>query len=129
MQPFFLEQRQFFRVEQRFRAVARQLAWHAGDVVADESIELQPVNLSAGGLWVTQPLPFLDGTLLAVELSIPGWTEHKSDFFHPSTPLNSPWVAVAQLVHRPPGWVVKFVNVDADHQRALDRFLRALQPK
>jgi len=91
-------------------------------------------DISAGGLLLNSPKAFPLGTLLRLELKVPGWGKHQGHFGPASDQDLRPLVAVGQVVRietMEDGEYelgVKFLNVYPDDQEALRRFIEASAP-
>ena len=88
-------------------------------------------DISSGGLLLSSPKAFPFGTLLKLEIKVPGWGKHQGGFAPSFEQDLRPLVAVGQVVRIETldgaGYElgVKFLNVDPDDQEALKRFIMA----
>ena len=91
-------------------------------------------DISAGGLLISSPKSLPLGTLLKLEMKVPGWGKHQGKFGPAHDQDLRPLVAVGQV-----GRVetldagdfelgVKFLNVYPDDQEALRKFIEASAP-
>ncbi len=91
-------------------------------------------DISAGGLLLNSPRLFPLGTLLKLEIRVPGWGKHQSLFGPAHERDLRPLVAVGQVVRietleeREYEIGVKFLNVYPDDQEALRKFIEASVP-
>ena len=91
-------------------------------------------DISAGGLLLSSPKPFTLGTLLKLELKVPGWGKHQNRFGPAHDQDLRPLVAVGQVVRIETleegdyELGVKFLNVYPDDQEALRKFIEASAP-
>jgi hypothetical protein len=88
-------------------------------------------DISAGGLLLSSPRDFPLGTLLKLELRVPGWGKHQGHFGPAHDQDLRPLVAVGQVVRIETldagdfELGVKFLNVYPDDQEALRKFIEA----
>ncbi|MDR3673790.1 MAG: PilZ domain-containing protein [Holophaga sp.] len=88
-------------------------------------------DISAGGLLLSSARSFPLGTLLKLELRVPGWGKHQGHFGPASDQDLRPLVAVGQVVRIETldagdfELGVKFLNVYPDDQEALRKFVEA----
>jgi c-di-GMP-binding flagellar brake protein YcgR len=88
-------------------------------------------DISAGGLLLTSPKELPLGTLLKLELRVPGWGKHQGHFGPAHEQDLRPLVAVGQVVRveQLDGGEyelgIKFLNVYPDDQAALLKFIEA----
>jgi len=88
-------------------------------------------DISAGGLLVSSPRSFPLGTLLKLELRVPGWGKFQGKFGPAHDQDLRPLVAVGQVVRIETldagdfELGVKFLNVYPDDQEALRKFIDA----
>ena len=91
-------------------------------------------DISAGGLLLTSPRNYPLGTLLRLELRVPGWGKHQGRFGPAHEQDLRPLVAVGQVVRIETleegeyELGVKFLNVYPDDQEALRKFIEASVP-
>ena len=91
-------------------------------------------DISAGGLLLTSPKAIALGTLLKLELRVPGWGKHQGRFGPAHEQDLRPLVAVGQVVRLETleegdfELGVKFLNVYPDDQEALRKFIEASAP-
>jgi c-di-GMP-binding flagellar brake protein YcgR len=91
-------------------------------------------DISAGGLLVSSARSFPLGTLLKLELRVPGWGKHQGRFGPASDQDLRPLVAVGQVVRVETldagdyELGIKFLNVYPDDQEALRKFIEASAP-
>jgi c-di-GMP-binding flagellar brake protein YcgR len=91
-------------------------------------------DISAGGLLLSSPKSLPLGTLLKLELRVPGWGKHQGRFGPAHDQDLRPLVAVGQVVRIETldagdyELGVKFLNVYPDDQEALRKFIDASIP-
>jgi c-di-GMP-binding flagellar brake protein YcgR len=91
-------------------------------------------DISAGGLLLSSPKAFPLGTLLKLEMKVPGWGKHQGRFGPAHDQDLRPLVAVGQVVRVETldegefELGVKFLNVYPDDQEALRKFIDASAP-
>lgn len=91
-------------------------------------------DVSAGGLLLSSAREYPLGTLLKLEVKIPGWGKHQNTFGPPLDKETRPLVAVGQVVRveqiDPSGFElgIKFLNVYPDDWSALLKFIEAATP-
>ena len=91
-------------------------------------------DISAGGLLLNSPKELPLGTLLKLEVRVPGWGKHQGHFGPAHEQDLRPLVAVGQVVRvecMESGEYelgVKFLNVYPDDQAALLKFIQASVP-
>jgi c-di-GMP-binding flagellar brake protein YcgR len=91
-------------------------------------------DISAGGLLLSSPKSLPLGTLLKLELRVPGWGKHQGKFGPAHDQDLRPLVAVGQVVRIETldagdyELGVKFLNVYPDDQEALRKFIDASTP-
>jgi c-di-GMP-binding flagellar brake protein YcgR len=91
-------------------------------------------DISAGGLLLSSPKSLPLGTLLKLELRVPGWGKHQGKFGPAHDQDLRPLVAVGQVVRIETldagdyELGVKFLNVYPDDQEALRKFIEASTP-
>ena len=91
-------------------------------------------DISAGGLLLSSPKAFPLGTLLKLEMKVPGWGKHQGRFGPAHDQDLRPLVAVGQVVRVETldegefELGVKFLNVYPDDQEALRKFVEASAP-
>lgn len=91
-------------------------------------------DVSVGGLLVSSDKPLPLGTLLKLEIKVPGWGKHQNRFGPPGEGDLRPLVAVGEVVRLEQmdddaGYElgVKFLNVYPDDLAALVKFINAAQ--
>ena len=88
-------------------------------------------DVSGGGLLLSTPREYPLGTLLKLEVQIPGWGRHQNAFGPPSERDARPLVAVGQVVRVERMDTddfelgIKFLNVYPDDWAALLKFIEA----
>ena len=108
----------------------QELSFHKGEAPAISSYR----DVSAGGLLVDSPRAYPLGTLLKVELRIPGWGRYQNHFGPVQDADVRPLVALGMVVRVEQmdagGYElgVKFQNVYPDDLDALVKFLEASTP-
>jgi c-di-GMP-binding flagellar brake protein YcgR len=91
-------------------------------------------DISAGGLLISSPKSLPLGTLLKLEMKVPGWGKHQGKFGPAHDQDLRPLVAVGQVVRVETldagdfELGVKFLNVYPDDQEALRKFIEASAP-
>jgi c-di-GMP-binding flagellar brake protein YcgR len=91
-------------------------------------------DISVGGLLLSSPKSIPLGTLLKLELRVPGWGKHQGRFGPAHDQDLRPLVAVGQVVRIETldagdyELGVKFLNVYPDDQEALRKFIEASAP-
>jgi len=91
-------------------------------------------DISAGGLLLSSPKAVPLGTLLKLELRVPGWGKHQGRFGPAADQDLRPLVAVGQVVRVETldagdyELGIKFLNVYPDDQEALRKFIEASAP-
>ena len=91
-------------------------------------------DISAGGLLISSPKSIPLGTLLKLEMKVPGWGKHQGKFGPAHDQDLRPLVAVGQVVRVETldagdfELGVKFLNVYPDDQEALRKFIEASAP-
>ncbi|MBI4911315.1 MAG: PilZ domain-containing protein [Acidobacteria bacterium] len=91
-------------------------------------------DVSGGGLLLNSPNPAALGTLLKLEVRLPGWGRHQSAFGPSAERDLKPLVAVGEVVRLEAledgnfELGVKFLNVYPDDLEALLRFIEAAGP-
>jgi c-di-GMP-binding flagellar brake protein YcgR len=91
-------------------------------------------DISAGGLLLNSARDFPLGTLLKLEIRVPGWGKHQNGFGPAHDQDLRPLVAVGKVVRIETleegdfELGVKFLNVYPDDQEALRRFIDASLP-
>ncbi len=91
-------------------------------------------DISAGGLLLSSPRAFPLGTLLRLEMKVPGWGKHQGRFGPAHDQDLRPLVAVGQVVRIETldegefELGVKFLNVYPDDREALRKFIDASAP-
>jgi hypothetical protein len=91
-------------------------------------------DVSGGGLLLSAPREYPLGTLLKLEVRVPGWGRYQNTFGSPSDKDGRPLVAVGQVVRVEQmdagGFElgIKFLNVYPDDWAALLKFIQATAP-
>lgn len=91
-------------------------------------------DVSGGGILLDSPQEHPLGTLLKLEVHLPGWGRHQKGFGSPSDKEVRPLVAVGQVVRVEQldagGFElgIKFLNVYPDDWAALLKFIEAATP-
>jgi len=91
-------------------------------------------DISAGGLLLSSPKAIPLGTVLKLEMRVPGWGKHQNRFGPPQDQDQRPLVAVGQVVRLETLDAgdyeigIKFLNVYPDDQEALKKFIAASAP-
>jgi c-di-GMP-binding flagellar brake protein YcgR len=91
-------------------------------------------DISAGGLLLSSAKALPLGTLLKLEIKVPGWGKHQGKFGPAHDQDLRPLVAVGQIVRIETleegdfELGVKFLNVYPDDQEALRKFIEASAP-
>lgn len=91
-------------------------------------------DISAGGLLLSSTKELTLGTILKLEMRVPGWGRHQNHFGPPQDQDNRPLVAVGQVVRIETLDAgdyeigIKFLNVYPDDQEALKKFIAASAP-
>jgi hypothetical protein len=108
----------------------QELSFHKGEAPATSSYR----DVSAGGLLVESPRAYALGTLLKLELRVPGWGRYQNHFGPVQDAEVRPLVALGMVVRVEQldagGFElgVKFQNVYPDDLEALVKFLEATAP-
>ncbi len=91
-------------------------------------------DVSAGGLLLSAPREYPLGTLLKLEVQIPGWGRHQGGFGSASDKDTRPLGAIGQVVRIEQMDAgdfelgIKFINVYPDDWAALLKFIEAAAP-
>jgi len=91
-------------------------------------------DVSGGGLLLSSPREIPLGTLLKLELRVPGWGKHQNHFGPVQDLDQRPLVAVGQVVRvealedGPFELGIKFLNVYPDDMAALLKYIHAATP-
>lgn len=89
------------------------------------------LDVSGGGLLLSSPTQIPLGTLLKLEIRVPGWGRHQNRFAFSENPDQRPLVAIGQVVRVEAleegdyELGIKFLNVYPDDQAALLKFIDA----
>ncbi len=124
------ERRQFQRIPLEAKLSFQELSFHKGDSPAAASYK----DVSVGGLLVDSPRAYPLGTLLKLELRVPGWGRFQNHFGPTQDADARPLVALGKVVRVEEmdsgGYElgVKFQNVYPDDLEALMKFLEASVP-
>ena len=124
------ERRQYKRIPMGASVSFQELSFQK-EPPSGQSVYL---DVSAGGLLLSSPREFPLGTLLKLEIRVPGWGKHQNHFV-PAFELDlRPLVAVGQVVRveqmegNDYEIGVKFLNVYPDDLAALMKFIHASAP-
>jgi c-di-GMP-binding flagellar brake protein YcgR len=124
------ERRQYRRIPLEASLGFQELSFHKGEAPASSSYR----DVSAGGLLVESPRAYALGTLLKLELKVPGWGRFQNHFGPVQDADVRPLVALGMVVRVEQldagGFElgVKFQNVYPDDLEALVKFLEATAP-
>ena len=124
------ERRQYQRIPLEASLSFQELSFHKGDIPATSSYK----DVSGGGLLVDSPRAYPLGTLLKLELRVPGWGRYQNHFGPVQDADVRPLVALGMVVRVEQmdagGYElgVKFQNVYPDDLEALVKFLEATAP-
>ena len=124
------ERRQYQRIPLEATLSFQELSFHKGDAPATSSYK----DVSAGGILVDSPRAYPLGTLLKLELRVPGWVRYQNPFGPVQEADVRPLVALGMVVRVEQldagGYElgVKFQNVYPDDLEALVKFLEATAP-
>ena len=124
------ERRQYRRIPLEASLSFQELSFHKGEAPATCSYK----DVSGGGLLVDSPRAYPLGTLLKLEIRVPGWGKHQDRFGPAHDQDLRPLVAVGQVVRVETleeadyELGVKFLNVYPDDQEALRKFIEASAP-
>ena len=124
------ERRQYQRIPLEATLNLQELSFHKGDAPATSSYK----DVSGGGLLVDSPRAYPLGTLLKLELRVPGWGRYQNHFGPVQDADVRPLVALGMVVRVEQmdagGYElgVKFQNVYPDDLEALVKFLEATVP-
>ncbi len=124
------ERRQFTRIPLGATVGFQELTFSG----APEPSESVFKDVSGGGLLLSTPREYPLGTLLKLEVRIPGWGRHQNAFDPVSDRETRPLVAVGQVVRVEQmdtgGFElgIKFLNVYPDDWVALLKFIEAAAP-
>lgn len=124
------ERRQFRRIPLEASLSFQELSFHKGETPAMSSYR----DVSAGGMLVDSPRAYSLGTLLKLELRVPGWGKYLNHFGPTQDNEVRPLVALGMVVRIEQldagGYElgVKFQNVYPDDLEALVKFLEAAAP-
>jgi c-di-GMP-binding flagellar brake protein YcgR len=124
------ERRQFRRIPLEASLSFQELSFHKGEAPATCCYK----DVSGGGLLVDSPRAYPLGTLLKLELRVPGWGRYQNHFGPVQDADVRPLVALGMVVRveqmDTDGYElgVKFQNVYPDDLEALVKFLEATSP-
>lgn len=124
------ERRQYRRIPLEASLGFQELSFHKGEAPASSSYR----DVSAGGLLVESPRAYALGTLLKLEVRVPGWGRFQNRFGPVQDAEVRPLVALGMVVRVEQldegGYElgVKFQNVYPDDLEALVKFLEATAP-
>ncbi len=122
------ERRQFQRIPLDAQVVFQEIAFSREVTSASSSYK----DVSGGGLLLSSPREHPLGTLLKLEIRLPGWGKHQHAFGTVQELEQRPLVAVGQVVRVEAiedgtyELGIKFLNVYPDDQAAMMRFLEAI---
>ena len=108
----------------------QELSFHKGDAPATSNYR----DVSVGGLLVDSPKAYPLGTLLKLELKVPGWGRYQNHFGPTQDADARPLVALGMVVRVEQMDAgdyelgIKFQNVYSDDLEALMKFLEASAP-
>ena len=124
------ERRQYQRIPLEASLSFQELSFHKGEAPATCNYK----DVSGGGLLVDSPRVYSLGTLLKLELRVPGWGRYQNHFGPVQDAEGRPLVALGMVVRVEQldsgGYElgVKFQNVYPDDLEALVKFLEASAP-
>ena len=124
------ERRQYQRIPLEATMSFQELSFHKGESPATSCYK----DVSGGGLLVDSPRAYPLGTLLKLELKVPGWGRYQNHFGPVHDAEVRPLVALGMVVRVEQmdsgGYElgVKFQNVYPDDLEALVKFLVASAP-
>ena len=124
------ERRQYRRMPLEASLSFQELSFHKGEAPATSSYR----DVSGGGLLLDSPRAYALGTLLKLELKVPGWGRYQNHFGPTSDADSRPLVALGMVVRVEQmdtgGFElgIKFQNVYPDDLEALMKFLEASAP-
>jgi c-di-GMP-binding flagellar brake protein YcgR len=124
------ERRQYQRIPLEASLSFQELSFHKGEAPATSSYR----DVSGGGLLLDSPRAYPLGTLLKLELKVPGWGRFQNHFGPAQDADARPLVALGKVVRVEEmdagGYElgIKFQNVYSDDLEALMKFLEASAP-
>jgi len=126
------ERRQYQRIPMGATVAFQEITFQRDPIQAQSSYK----DVSIGGLLLNSPREVPLGTLLKLEIRVPGWGKHQSEqhFASPSQSEMRSLVAVGEVVRvesLDSGQYelgIKFVNVYPDDRAALLKFIEATTP-
>jgi hypothetical protein len=124
------ERRNYRRIPLEASLSFQELSFHKGEAPATSSYK----DVSGGGLLLDSPKPYPMGTLLKLELRVPGWGRYQNHFGPTQDADARPLVALGMVVRveqMDTGAYelgIKFQNVYSDDLEALTKFLEASAP-
>lgn len=127
------EKRQYIRIN--LSRVARVSKYQFGS--GEEKIQNVVHNISAGGIMFHSNVAYDIGSLLKIELDIPEWYKHRSEFYKNPSDASKPFIALATVVrievvdHESGKYEIGtcFVNIDQGHLDALMKFVKSIAEK
>ena len=124
------ERRQYRRIPMGATVAFQEITFTKGADPAQSAYR----DVSAGGLLLSSPREIPLGTLLKLEMRVPGWGKHQSHFGAVQDLDLRPLVAVGQVVRVEAmensqfELGIKFLNVYPDDMTALLRYIEASAP-
>jgi len=126
------ERRQYQRIPMGATVAFQEITFQKDPLQAQSSYK----DVSIGGLLLNSPKEVALGSLLKLEIRVPGWGrhQHEAHFATPSESEMRPLVAVGEVVRvesLDSGQYelgIKFVNVYPDDRAALLKFIEASTP-
>lgn len=124
------ERRQYRRIPLEATLSFQELSFHKGDAPATSNYR----DVSVGGLLVDSPRAYPLGTLLKLEIRVPGWGRFQNHFGPAQDADTRPLVALGTVVRVEQldegGYElgIRFQNVYPDDLEALVRFVEAAAP-
>lgn len=127
------DKRQYIRIN--LSRVARISKYQFGS--GDEKLQNVVSNISAGGIMFETNSSYEIGSLLKIEIDIPGWYKHRAEFYKNPADASKPFVALATVVrieivdrddHKYEIGAC-FVNIDEGHLSALMKFVKSIAEK
>lgn len=127
------EKRKYIRIN--LSRVARISKYQFG--AGDEKLPNVVSNISAGGIMFKTNSAYDIGSLIKIEIDIPGWYKHRSEFYKNPADVSKPFVALATVVRieivDTPDHKYEigacFVNIDQGHLDALMKFVKSIAEK
>ncbi|MEI8012917.1 MAG: PilZ domain-containing protein [Candidatus Omnitrophota bacterium] len=125
------EKRKFLRINEEDVLVCEPFDVSVLDGVSVKRAHVVTKDLSEGGLLFESGEAFAIGTILKLQVDIPGWEKYKREFFKADQRLDrQPLIVLAKVVriedvgggHSDVG--VAFVALDSGHRLALRKYLK-----